>query len=283
MESFSQRYGYRLTKSIQYESVDQDLRTALWNVLSSLFWSNVEVTQHSGIIGSGGYIKRGPFSSMLIALWVDYFKKTKDTFPDKWSAVHEILKKFFFNCEWFEVFDFLEIMHILATVTPEGEANVFQRYCNESLSKECSAYQFLDGKIVPMTNHLELDEVERAIESAPRTARQHLETAVQMFSQRTNPDYRNSIKESISAVEAVAKSIVGTKNGTLPDALELLGRSANLHPALRQGLEKIYGYSSDANGIRHALMEESNLTASDARFMLVICSAFVNYLESRTQ
>jgi hypothetical protein len=40
----------------------------------------------------------------------------------------------------------------------------------------------------------------------------------------------------------------------------------------------MYGYTSDAQGIRHALMDEPNLSFEDAKFMLVSCSAFVNYL-----
>ena len=37
-------------------------------------------------------------------------------------------------------------------------------------------------------------------------------------------------------------------------------------------------YTSDAAGIRHALLEDPNLDAEDAKFMLVACSAFINYL-----
>lgn len=40
----------------------------------------------------------------------------------------------------------------------------------------------------------------------------------------------------------------------------------------------MYGYASDANGIRHALSEESTISVADAKFMLVICSAFINYV-----
>jgi hypothetical protein len=43
----------------------------------------------------------------------------------------------------------------------------------------------------------------------------------------------------------------------------------------------MYGYTSDAEGIRHALMDEPTLESEDAKFMLVSCSAFVNYLRSK--
>jgi hypothetical protein len=43
----------------------------------------------------------------------------------------------------------------------------------------------------------------------------------------------------------------------------------------------MYGYTSDAEGIRHALLEEPTLEQADAIFMLVTCSAFVNYLRAK--
>ena len=42
---------------------------------------------------------------------------------------------------------------------------------------------------------------------------------------------------------------------------------------------KLYGYASDKGGIRHAEgLFESDVTFEEAKFMLVSCSAFINYL-----
>jgi len=51
-----------------------------------------------------------------------------------------------------------------------------------------------------------------------------------------------------------------------------------LHSDLKHAFQKLYGYTNDSEGIRHALMEEQTLDVEDAKFMLVSCSAFVNYL-----
>jgi hypothetical protein len=51
-----------------------------------------------------------------------------------------------------------------------------------------------------------------------------------------------------------------------------------LHPALQQGFSQLYGYTNDADGIRHAMMEVSNLHFEDALYILVSCSAFISYL-----
>lgn len=61
------------------------------------------------------------------------------------------------------------------------------------------------------------------------------------------------MKESISAVEALVKQVTGTKD-TFGAALKKLGVDA--HPAFVEACSKIYGYTSDADGIRHALSDE---------------------------
>ncbi len=44
----------------------------------------------------------------------------------------------------------------------------------------------------------------------------------------------------------------------------------------------MYGWTSDDGGIRHALMEgDTPPTFADAKFMLVACSALVNYLTTK--
>ena len=101
------------------------------------------------------------------------------------------------------------------------------------------------------------------------------------MSDRTNPNYRNSIKESISAVEALCKTVSGKEKAHLGEAIAFLEKKGSIHPALKRAFTSLYGYTSDADGIRHALMEESNLTGADARFMLISCSAFINYVIAR--
>jgi hypothetical protein len=102
--------------------------------------------------------------------------------------------------------------------------------------------------------------------------------AIRLYSDRKNPDYRNSIKESISAVEAAVKIITEDEKATLGQALTIVQQKHNLHAALKEALSRLYGYTSDEEGIRHAILEGPKVNEADARFMLVICSAFANYL-----
>ncbi|MFY9907088.1 MAG: hypothetical protein WBD45_07565 [Terriglobales bacterium] len=108
----------------------------------------------------------------------------------------------------------------------------------------------------------------------------HLNRALELLSDRKSPDYRNSIKESISAVESLVSTTVGAK-GTLGQLIKRLGDEIELHPALGKMFGTLYGYTSDADGIRHALMDLPTLTFDDAKFFLVVCSAFVNFAQAK--
>lgn len=107
----------------------------------------------------------------------------------------------------------------------------------------------------------------------------HLVKATTFLADRDMPDYENSIKESISAVEAMCVVLLG-KGATLGAALKQLeDKGIKIHPSMKSAFEKLYGYTSDAAGIRHAgNIGGPNSTFEEAKFMLVSCSAFVNYL-----
>jgi hypothetical protein len=60
--------------------------------------------------------------------------------------------------------------------------------------------------------------------------------------------------------------------------LAILESRGPLHGALKKSFSALYGYTSDADGIRHAMLDEANLTFTDAKYMLVACTAFINYV-----
>lgn len=79
----------------------------------------------------------------------------------------------------------------------------------------------------------------------------------------------------------MARIVAENPKATLPDALKALERGDRLHTALKDGFVKLYGYSSDEQGIRHAMLDEPNISAADARFFLLSCTFFVNYLKAQ--
>ena len=75
--------------------------------------------------------------------------------------------------------------------------------------------------------------------------------------------------------------MTGKKNTTLGNALKIIEKEGKMHSSLKEGFSKLYGYTSSGDGIRHAMLEEPNLSAADAKFFLLSCTAFINYLKAK--
>ena len=152
------------------------------------------------------------------------------------------------------------------------------------LERELSGYRFVSGRLTDITSSQELEMLETALaESRFAGVDTHLQQALDLYAKRDNPDYRNSIKESISAVEQMAKIVSGKPKATLSEALKEVEKKGSLHKALKDGFIKLYGYTSAAGGIRHAIMDEPKLTAADARYFLLSCTSFINYLKAQIE
>lgn len=152
---------------------------------------------------------------------------------------------------------------------------------NRILKEEVASYRILDRLVVPIINEGELASIEQTINSDFDSVSRHIEKALELYSDRKSPDYENSVKESISAVEAMCKIIAGLDGGnaTLGSAINKLKEcSINIHPAMENAFKQLYGYTSDSNGIRHGGIDFVDVPSEDAKYMLVSCSAFVNYL-----
>ncbi len=268
---FSERIGKRIpNKIIQIESIDEDLKNSLWNALTLFYWVKFSNGSYQNIIGSN-------LEDLFTRLWLHFFKKPIDEMEIYFPNERQNLKKYFFNAQWYDAYSFIEfVAHNGPTLVKEQFIGITNVY----MARENSAYRFVSGKICEITSEEEIKEIESAIESCQPYAgvKIHLESAISLLSDKENPNYRNSIKESVSAVESLCKEITGKGKTTLGEALKLLETSGEIHPALKSAFSAIYGYTSDADGIRHALMEEETLTKADARFMLISCSAFVNYI-----
>lgn len=189
---------------------------------------------------------------------------------------------FFKEWKWYEIYDFIEFC---VDRFPFNNKDVFVQMLDNSLTEGNSAYRIISEKITEITSEQEIQSIEEAVNNTnPYSGvQQHLKQALTLMSDRKNPDYRNSIKESISAVESICKIVTQDDKATLGKALKIIEDKFGLHEALKKSLSQLYGYTSDADGIRHAMLEESNLSYIDAKFMLVACTNFINYLIDKTK
>lgn len=272
---FSQRAGFKpVRETLQIGSMEVGLRSRLWNLVTTHYWGQMH---GDDLASSSNYL----MSNYIEEVWHEYFKKPIDDLSSYWPKCLKPIREYFFTCVWNEVYDFVEF---LSATSPYRAANeAFRKECNVVLEEELSGYRFVNDQITPITTEEEIAEIEEAAALGGKLApvTEHINQALILLSNRAKPDFRNSIKESISAVEALCRIIGGTPKATLGDALKEIGKKVEFHPALSQAFGKLYGYTSDADGIRHSLLDDPNLRFEDAKYMIVVCSAFINYLVSK--
>ena len=273
MPTFSQRYGHTpLENAFQRASIDSALRTKLWNILKLSIWDCYESDKRSY------HEATKHIDFMIQRLWFNYFNQDLDQLPDFHDSygqkgAYQVLKEYFFCCKWFELFNLLET---IANDRSKLVSDDTRKWMNDALEEHNAAYRFVGAEIAEITDKNEIQAIEAALATADSPVRAHLDAALRMLSDKEAPDYRNSVKESISAVEATCRLLTGHASATLGDALKGV---QNLHPAMSRAFRHLYGYTNDASGIRHSLTVEATITYADAKFMLVTCSAFMSFLK----
>lgn len=273
MPSFSQRMGIRpMQKIIQRESIDNELRTGIWNALQIYVLDTWQGSPDCASI----------LNTLSEDIWISFLKMPLDVYPGFLSNhtnqkdVYANLRDIIFKDEWYDVYDLVEF--ILKNL-PDDWTPALIRQLNITLETENAAYRIIEKEFVEITDNQEIEAVEGAIVNGSQSTKFHLQRALELLSDRKQPDYRNSIKESISAVESACNAISGDEKGTLGKSLKQIETSIGLHPSLKNAFSNLYGYTSDSGGIRHALTDESaHPSFADAKFMLVACSAFCNFL-----
>ena len=269
--SFSQAQGYEnLPQLLKLEELSDIARTAIWNVL----FADVE--------GSLKYGNGEPWNSILREVYSDFFHWPLDEWPGSMEfirgAVRDVMVMFPFN----EVFDFLTMImrhQLCPSHFAEGVGAAFRKLhlaYHVDLTNNPTVYPIS----TPEEGYALVESLKQLDDAGHIGARQHLQKAATDINQQ---DWAGSIRESIHAVESVARRIAPTAH-TLGDALKTLEQQGLLeHPALKEGFSKIYGYTSDEQGIRHPLLDQdrANVGQDEALFMFGACASFASYLSRK--
>lgn len=267
-QNFSERVNATPPLSIQIGTMNAALRNSIWNFILKV----IDRRSIDTIVS-------------MVSIGDRFFKFPRHQIP---SAVvfecTEWLWNAYLALEWHGVYNLLEFV-VENSEELSGERVIrkaCERSANNLLAREVSGYRFIQGVLSPISDKSEVETINEVMATAKTVGlngvRVHIETAVRLLGQKPEPDYRNSIKESISAVESAVKGISGVGGGGLDAALGELEKHTEIHPALQKGFRNLYGYSSDEKGIRHALIEEAKIGFDEAKFMLVACSAAANFL-----
>lgn len=270
MARFSERYGYvKPNDVIVRECITEPIKNSICNWLDMI---RTEV---------------GSFQDMDMDIWIYFLNKRKDEYIYSYYPQNKLYGVGLElitdeKSNWYEILDLIEFIYnyynIHKNITIKNRFNILIEFLNIEFERHNFAYRLIDGHIVEITSECEIQSIENAINTSTNNVRTHLQEALKKLSP-TTIDYRNSIKESISAVECICREITG--ESTLDKSLKKIeSKGVTFNSQMKKGLENLYYYTNDADtGIRHALMDDKNApTADEAIFMLVSCSAFVNYL-----
>lgn len=284
MALFSERYGYTKPSEVLIrECMPEEIVNAInsaYDILQNVLF-NLDRYNPSNEC----------YKDMELFMWTRFLNKRRNDFFrgfDHEVVVTKIMSSA--DVPWHKKLDALELsVKWMSSVEDDyrgvGQIAIeFAKRINHEFERLNYAYRFIDKEIVELTNEQEIKAIEDCLLTSANNVKMHLSNALELLAERPIGKYGNSIKESISAVEVVCRNKTG--ESTLGRALDCLVKKGVVIPqTLKSAFNKLYDYTNDKDtGIRHALMDETGECAptyAEALFMLVSCSAFINYLYAK--
>jgi hypothetical protein len=270
--TFEQAEGVQpIPPQLKLKELSRGLRAALWHELFQSLSASAQRGFERSYLGE-------PWIIILRDMHALRDQRASDEFSTDFLEHIEKIKHIILEGNYVQVFGWLQWV-LRHQYCPPGLVTKVAA----ALERERAAYRVVDGNtICPIGSEAELATIQRAFVDLADTeyhgARAHLRKAA---AELTAGKFADSVRESIHAVESMAKSL--EPSGELSKALAKLEESIKIHGAMKSGFGSLYGYTSDHEGIRHALLnaEESQVDEADALFMIGACAAFVSYLVNK--
>jgi hypothetical protein len=266
----------RFPDILRWGELDQRVRASLWNSLLPFFTENVRSRPYE----SSSYYSE-PLRTILLGEFINrrhgfgsdfiWHYPTRARCIEDWAGI-------FKQWEYVELFDFLTFF-----LRDSSCPNELRLGVQAALDHSWSPYRLLlkPPTIIPAITDEEgkviKSDLEKVFKSKLSGSKTHMQNALDALNKDDN---LSVIRESIHAVESAVRDFTGSKSATLASALKTLGAQDNAHQALFSAFEKLYAYTSDEKGIRHALVfaKNENVGVAEAVFFVSACSAFIAYL-----
>lgn len=267
-----------LPKMLAYGELNKHLRLELWDILYPYFSENIKSTNRT-------YSPRGFREGALIP--AIFFGRDVLRMPiDEAKALAGNPKEFIQQFKQIifaqDYSDCLEAVQFFLRF-PRLSQRLKERLI-ETFDDPFSPYMVVDFPpltIIPRGDENEQEAFKEnwAIIKAStfEGAKSHLQKSAEALNAG---DYTGAFREAIHSIESAVKVITSKPSADLAAGLRELGKAQSLHPALKDGFTKLYGYASDEKGVRHALIEaeNGNVGRDEALYFFSACTAFVAYL-----
>lgn len=286
MDYFSDRYGYTDPNNVfVLKKITQDVA----NVICTCYDELSAYLNHTGYSLEGDNLN----TSLAKVIWTDFLHERLNYFSYSHNSyINEVATDFILDNTnvWYiklNLLDFtIKYLRNIDDLTQNSfnTATFFINRLNYYFKQVHFCYRIVNGIVVEITSKHEIDAINETLNNSEDSINTHIDKALELYAQKPEGDFRNSIKESISAVEVFCRE--ETNESTLGDALKQLNNEGvKIHPLLVDVFKSLYKYTNQPNtGIRHALMDEEDgysPDAPEALFMLVSCCSFINYLKQK--
>jgi hypothetical protein len=268
-QSFGQRIGVEdLPQQLKRDEISAELSSLLWAITHD----SIEDHRESDYGYSG--IKE-PWHSILKSYFILKTHGDLDNFSKDPRWLLNFVKSHIFRTDYLKTLNFIDFV-----ISSKRCPRAYRDAVASALEYTHAAYRVSGEQIVPVGSDESAKAIVQALASVdghpakgPST---HLRAAAREL---TDGNWASAIRESIHSIEAAAKIIEPTAQ-TLGPALSKLEARGEINGAQKRAFGALYGYTSDTNGVRHALTfdDTADVSEKDAMFMFGACAAFASFL-----
>jgi len=225
---------------------------------------------------AGYYVLTFPWLRLCRELHVNFFILPPSKFERNANTWVEKLEEFILRGDYNEVLDLVEVTALSGLAGSE-----FIKDVESALEKTGCAYRLMNNRIETVASEEMAEAVKTSLGEVQKSkfsgSIAHLSNA---STELRRQNWKQSVRESISAVESILFEATGEKKFSA--ALDCLKSKLQTHGALTEGWKQIYGYTSDKDGIRHAMLSASStVDENEAIYMYGVCASFVAYLSKK--
>ena len=269
-KGFSDRNGIKpVNTRLQLGGLDKRTRISLLNAINWLY----DEAFHK--ISSVAVASGGTSTEFWVQVLRDVYGKPVSYSSSKGNNEVKMLKVVGNTVLHDDYDDVLTLIEYMAAQFAEkdrylGSLHPYELF-NAVFEKEYAGYRFLDGNIVQITDDNEIREIGEAADTGFAAVDAHMQNAIGLLSNRSVPDYENSARESMAAAEAMCGRALGA-DLPLADALRMLKTMPGIQPVFVSAMEALDGFVP-------LLTADADVSFEEARFLLVTCAGFINYLK----
>lgn len=283
--NFSQANGYEeIPGPLKLEELPKEARTQIWNIFYIYLDESKYAIDSFLDVDDGTRFLGSPWDNIFKNVHIVHDNQPIDEWSDKFQRVTIRLRDRIETQPFNKVFDLVQFV----MRHPECPFQ-FIDSMKKLFTISRLAYTIDKGPPPTILPAVTREEGEALLESLETLqiaglngGAEHLRKASACINQN---DWAGSIRESIHAVESVARILDPKASENLGPALASINKHGSLHPALKNAFNKLYGYTNKEEGIRHALLDESesDVGIDEAIFMLGACASFSSYLWRKHQ